>query len=277
MRTGSRHRAWVVTVTAVLVGAVALLSGCGRSGAASEGAGGRLEGVAAENFWGSIATQLGGTRASVRSVIVNPGTDPHDYEPGAADARAIAGAGLVTVNGIGYDGWASRLLGASPSSGRDVLDVGKALGLGEGANPHQWYSPRGVHRIAEAIAAAYERLDPGAASYFARREREFLTRDLAHYDRLLRGIRARYAGTPVGYSESIFRPLGEALGLKLSTPYGFAKSVAEGTDVTAADKRTVDEQVREGLIEVWVFNSQNVTPDVQRVTFWLLNTQTSIR
>ena len=78
-------------------------------------------------------------------------------------------------------------------------------------------------------------------------------------------IRARYAGTPVGYSESIFRPLGEDLGLKLLTPYSFAKAVAEGTDVTAQDKQTVDEQAEEGKVKVWVFNSQNITPDVQRV------------
>ena len=70
---------------------------------------------------------------------------------------------------------------------------------------------------------------------------------------------------PVGYSESIFQPLGEALGLKLLTPYSFAKAIAEGTDVSAADKQTVDTQAQQHLIKVWVYNSQNATPDVQRV------------
>jgi zinc/manganese transport system substrate-binding protein len=69
----------------------------------------------------------------------------------------------------------------------------------------------------------------------------------------------------VGYSESIFRPLGEDLHLQLSTPYSFAKAVAEGTDVTAQDKEAVDRQAEDRQIKVWVFNSQNVTPDVQRV------------
>ena len=78
-------------------------------------------------------------------------------------------------------------------------------------------------------------------------------------------IRARYGGVAVGYSESIFQPLGEALGLRLLTPYSFTKAIAEGTDVTAADKQTVDRQAVRRLIKVWVFNSQNVTPDVQRV------------
>jgi zinc/manganese transport system substrate-binding protein len=244
----------------------ALLSGCGRSGtpAAAEPHG-RLQVVAAENFWGSIAAQLAGQRAEVRSIIVNPATDPHSYEPTAADARTIAGAQMAIVNGLGYDEWAPRLLRASPSSDRVVLDVGKTLGLPDGANPHQWYSPSAVRSVLDAIVAGYDRLDPGAASYFAQREQAFLKHGLARYDALRREIRARYAGTPVGYSESIFRPLGEDLQLKLLTPYSFAKAIAEGNDVTAQDKQTVDDQARKRLIKIWVFNSQNVTPDVQRV------------
>jgi zinc/manganese transport system substrate-binding protein len=246
--------------------AVALLSGCGRSGTpAGAEARGRLQVVAAENFWGSIAAQLAGEKADVTSIIVNPATDPHSYEPTTRDARTMAGAQMAIVNGLGYDAWAPRLLRASPSSERLELDVGKTLGLSGGANPHQWYSPSAVRRVIDAIVAGYDRLEPSAASYFAQRKQAFLASDLARYDALRREIRARYAGTPVGYSESIFRPLGEDLRLKLLTPYGFAKAIAEGNDVTAQDKQTVDDQARKRLIRIWVFNSQNVTPDVQRV------------
>jgi zinc/manganese transport system substrate-binding protein len=244
---------------------VGMLAGCGRSGTPGGQPDGRIRVVAAENFWGSIAAQLAGEKAEVTSIIVDPETDPHSYEPTARDARAMAGAQMTIVNGLGYDGWAPRLLRASPSSERVELDVGKALGLGEGANPHQWYSPGAVRRVIEAIVAGYDRLDPSAASYFARRERAFLEHGLARYDALRREIRERYAGIPVGYSESIFRPLGEDLGLKLLTPYSFAKAIAEGDEVTARDKQTVDDQARKRLIRIWVFNSQNVTPDVQRV------------
>src|SRR5436190_20321817 len=93
----------------------------------------------------------------------------------------------------------------------------------------------------------------------------FLATGLARYDALRRQIRARFAGVPVGYSESIFQPLGQDLGLKLMTPYSFAKAISEGTDVSAADKQTVDRQAEDREIKVWVYNSQNATPDVQRV------------
>ena len=100
--------------------------------------------VAAESFWGSIAAQLGGAHATVQSIVQSPAIDPHSYEPTASDARKLAVADVAVVNGIGYDRWASQLLAANPSDGRIVIDAGKVLGLGDGANPHQWYSPTSV-------------------------------------------------------------------------------------------------------------------------------------
>jgi zinc/manganese transport system substrate-binding protein len=224
-----------------------------------------LEVVAAENFWGSIAGQLGGSKVSVQSIIVNPDTDPHSYEPTASDGVVLAKSRMAVVNGIGYDAWASKLIDANPSSSRVVLTVGDLLGLKQGDNPHQWYSPSSVQRVIGQIVADYKRLDPIDSAYFDKQHTRFETQGLAEYNQLIAEIRARYTGVPVGYSESIFQPLGEALGLRLLTPYSFAKAIAEGTDVSASDKQTVDAQAQQHLIKVWVYNSQNATPDVQRV------------
>jgi len=221
--------------------------------------------VAAENFWGNIAAQIAGDRANVQSIVVNPEADPHSYQPNARDARLIASAKMVLVNGAGYDEWAHQLLQGSPSPGRTVLDAGSLLRLPKGANPHRWYFPRDVEAVASAILADYARIDPADASYFASRRRQLQTTGFARYDRLRAQIRSRYAGVPIGYSESIFQGLGEDLHLRLLTPYSFTRAISEGTDVTAADKETVDAQVSGHRIRVWVLNSQNVTPDVQRV------------
>ena len=244
----------------------ALLAGCGGSTAAGDGSSsGRLQVVAAENFWGSIASQLGGSKVQVQSIIVNPSTDPHSYEPTASDGVALARSQMAIVNGTGYDVWASKLLGANPSSSRTVLNVGNLLGLKEADNPHQWYSPSSVLRVIDRIVADYKKLDPKNAAYFARQRTVFESQGMSEYNRLITQIRSRYAGVPVGYSESIFQPLGAALGLKLMTPSSFAKAIAEGTDVSAQDKQTVDAQAQDRKINVWIFNSQNATPDVQRV------------
>jgi zinc/manganese transport system substrate-binding protein len=253
------HRRPLLFATIAL--AALALAGCGAG--ATGGSGLRI--VAAENFWGSIARQLAGSKASVASIIVNPDTDPHSYDPTPADARTLAAAKLAIVNGIGYDDWAPKLLAADPLAGRITLNVGDLLGLRAGDNPHQWYSPRSVERVSAAIVRDLTRLRPADGAYFAARQRAFETVALARYHALIAEIRARYAGVAVGYSESIFQPLGEALGLRLLTPYSFAKAIAEGTDITADDKQTVDRQAQRHLIKVWVFNSQNVTPDVDRV------------
>jgi zinc/manganese transport system substrate-binding protein len=254
-----------VSLAALLLGVAVLAAGCGGSEPSAAGSSsGKLQVAAAENFWGSIAAQLGGEKVAVSSIIVNPNTDPHSYEPTAADGVTIARSQMAIVNGIGYDTWASKLLAANPSGGRTVLDVGSLLGLGEGDNPHQWYSPTSVQRAIGQIVADYKRMDPKDAAYFDQRRSAFETAGLAEYDRLRGEIRSRYGGVPVGYSESIFQPLGQSLGLKLMTPYSFAKAIAEGTDVSAQDKQTVDRQAETRAIKVWVYNSQNATPDVQR-------------
>jgi zinc/manganese transport system substrate-binding protein len=256
-----------VAASAVLAALVILSAGCGgqskSSGAASNGA---LHVVAAENFWGSIASQLGGSRVQVTSVITSPATDPHDYEPTAADARTIAGARMVIENGIGYDPWAQKLAAASPVSGRIVLNVGDLVGVKPGGNPHRWYSPTDVQLTIDAIVQDYDKLDPKESDYFAQQKMRFEKKGLAQYKRLIATIKRKYHGVAVGASESIFAPLAQALGLKLLTPPTFLKAISEGTDPTAADKTTADRQIADRQIKVWVFNSQNSTPDVKRIT-----------
>ena len=113
--------------------------------------------------------------------------------------------------------------------------------------------------------ADYKKLDPEGTAYFDRQRTTVETRNLARYRQLIAQIRARYAGVPVGASESILSPLAGALGLRLLTPPGFLKAISEGTDPTASDKATTDRQISARQIKVWVYNSQNATPDIQRL------------
>jgi zinc/manganese transport system substrate-binding protein len=242
-----------------------LLAGACASGrsSATASAGRKLQVVAAENMWGSIAAQLGGDRVTVKSIIDNPATDPHDYEPTAADARALASARYTVVNGIGYDPWADRLLDANPDSQRIELNVGKLVGVEPGGNPHRWYSPPDVHKVIDQIAADYKRLAPRDAAYFEQRKATFTSASLAAYDGLVAGIKATYGGVPIGASESIFTPMAEALGLDVLTPTSFLDAVSEGGEPTAADKTTCDDQIKGHEIKAYVFNSQNSTPAVK--------------
>src|SRR5690242_19040956 len=230
-----------LALLATLVGALALATGCAAS--TSDPLSRGVHVIAAENFWGSIAAQLVGDKGSVQSIIVNPAQDPHSYEPTAGDARSLASANLDIVNGVGYDPWASQLLAANSTKSSQVLDVGTVLGLKDGDNPHRWYEPHDVERVANAITADLVRLDPQQAKYFLRRRTRFLDRGLARYRALIAAIKTRYAGVPVGASESIFALAAPALGLKLITPYGFTKAISEGTELTAAEIASAERQI----------------------------------
>jgi zinc/manganese transport system substrate-binding protein len=251
---------WLATGLALAV----TLTACSTSGASGAAKGSTvIDVVAAENFWGSLAAQLGGGRVRVTSIIDNPDADPHDYEPTARDGRAVAGARLVIVNGVGYDGWASKLVATDSAADRTTLTVGDLVGAKPGDNPHRWYDPDDVRKVIDQITADYKELDPGDAAFFDAQHATVLSTNLKSYFDLIAQIRSRYAGTPVGASESIFALLAPALGLDLRTPPAFLTAISEGSDPTAADKATIDRQIRGKQIKVYVYNSQNATPDVQ--------------
>ncbi|WKX69028.1 metal ABC transporter solute-binding protein, Zn/Mn family [Streptomyces sp. XD-27] len=260
-RTADRRTTLLALASATAL--VVIGAACTGSSSDSGDASSRMRVVAAENFWGSIAEQLGGSRVEVTSVIDNPDADPHDYEPTAADARTVADAKYVIVNGVGYDAWAPKLLAANPVEGRTVLTVGDLVGVKAGGNPHLWYSPEYVHRVVDRVTADYKKLDPDDAAYFDKRKQTFEDRTLARYNELISEIRKTYGGTPIGASESIVPPLAEGLGLKVLTPESFLDAISEGADPTAHDKAAVDRQIENRQIKVFIYNSQNSTPDVQ--------------
>jgi len=143
--------------------------------------------------------------------------------------------------------------------------VGDLLGLKAGDNPHRWYSPDDVQRVIAQITHDLKQLDANGAAYFDQQQQSYLSSGLQQYTALIERIKQTYAGTPVGASESIFTPLAEALGLKLLTPEPLLDAISEGSDPTARDKATADQQITSKQIAVFVYNSQNATPDVQNL------------
>jgi zinc/manganese transport system substrate-binding protein len=255
-----RHRALPFLLAPLLLAGCATTPSDADTGSSS---GPVINVVAAENFWGSLAGQLGGSRVKVTSIINNPDADPHDYEPTAADGRAIAAAKLVIINGVGYDGWAGKLNDANPAADRTTITVGDLAGAKDGDNPHRWYNPGDVRKVIDAITASYKKIDPARAGFFDSQHTTVLSTNLKAYFDTISQIKTSYSGTPVGASESIFAMLSPTLGLDLLTPAPFLTAISEGTDPTAADKATIDRQIKTKQIKVYVYNSQNATPDVQ--------------
>jgi zinc/manganese transport system substrate-binding protein len=246
-----------VICTGALLGVGAATSAT--SGGTSAGSKRVLEVVAGENFWGSLAAQLGGDRVHVTSIVSDPNADPHDYESSPVDARLFATADYVVLNGAGYDDWASRLLAAQPRAGRKVFTVATLLGKKDGDNPHFWYDPAYVFDVINHITADYKTIDPRQSSYFTSRY-ETVQRDLAQYKQQLVNIQQHFARTAVAATESIFQYLAQYLHLDLVTPYAFMKAVAEGNDPPTSSEATFEKQIQARAFKVLVYNVQTVTP-----------------
>jgi len=249
---GRRIRGWL-GLALLLAGAT---SACG--GSTPVAASGPIKVVAGQNFWGSIAIQLGGSRASVQSVVSDPNADPHEYESNTNDARAFAEAGFVILNGAGYDDWANKLLSANPSNHRTVLVAADLLGKKAGDNPHFWYNPDYVTRMADQITADYKSIDPADAAYFDQQRAAFTTA-LKPYSQRLAEIKAKFSGAPIGATESIFVYMATALGLNLISPTEFMNAVAEGNDPPASAVIEFQNQITGKQVKVLIYNVQTAT------------------
>lgn len=243
---------WWMAVALVALACVA----CGS--ATPAGQSGAIRVVAGENFWGSLAVQLGGSKASVQSVVTDPNADPHEYETSTVDARAFADADLVILNGAGYDEWGRKLLDANPSSHRQVIDVAQLIGKKAGENPHFWYDPGYVVKVADSITAMYRSIDAADGGYFDAQRAAFDTA-LKPYDERIAEIKSKYSGVPIGSTESIFEYMAAALGLKLISPPQFMDAVAEGNDPPASAVIAFNNQVIGKQIRVLIYNVQTVT------------------
>ncbi len=234
-----------------------LLNGCGNA-TTTASATSTVQVVAAENFYGNIAQQLGGSHVSVTSILSDPNVDPHEYESSFQNAAAVSGAQLVIENSDGYDSWMDKLLSASPNASRHVI---KAFDLAPHKlpeNEHVWYSPTNIVAIAQAITSALKQSDAKDAASFDKNLTTF-KQSIQTIQQKIATIKAKYAGTPVGLTETIFLYQTELLGLNVLTPFTFQKAIAEGNDPPADTIAAVNSQISQKQIKVLIYNEQTIT------------------
>ncbi len=219
--------------------------------------------VAAENFYGEAAAAIGGDSVEVTSVIVQQGTDPHDYEPTPSVATAVADADIVILNGADYDPWMGRLVEASANDTRKVIDVASLIGRKPGDNPHVWYDPKAMPALANALADTFAALDPaGKAGYDARRD-AFLA-SLAPIQAKVDQIRTAFAGTPVTATEPVFGYMAEALGFKMQND-AFQTAIMNETEPSAAAVASMEDDIKNGRVKIVFYNSQVEDPLTQHL------------
>jgi zinc/manganese transport system substrate-binding protein len=239
---------------------LAAVAGCGGV-ARSTG----LPVVASTNVYGDITRQIGGAHVSVTSILSDPNADPHLFEPGTKNGLAVAHAKVLIENGLGYDAFMSRLESAAPSNQRTVVTISDVLGVhGHDANPHLWHDVPALPKIAAAIEQALARADASHAGVYRSGLRAFV-RSLAPLQRTVARIRARYAGTPVAYTEPVPGYLVQAAGLRNLAPPSFTRPIQEGSEPPAAAVSAMTALVTKHRVRVLLYNAQAVSPITQRV------------
>lgn len=231
--------------------------------AAAGAADGMVKLVAAENFYGNVAHQIGGLQVKVVSVLNNPDQDPHLFETSPAVLRQLAAARIVIYNGADYDPWMDKLLKATPKPGRIVIVAADLVHKKAADNPHLWYDPATMPAVARALAAALSRSDPAHAADFQARLETFLA-SLKPLNDKISAIRKKYAGAPVTASEPVFGSMATALGLKMRNEK-FQLSIMNDTEPSARDVAAFERDLKEHKVRVMFYNKQATDKIVQHL------------
>jgi zinc/manganese transport system substrate-binding protein len=215
---------------------------------------GQIAVVAAENFYGDIARQIGGDRVAVVSIMNNPDQDPHLFETTPSIVRQLAAAQIVIINGANYDPWMDKLLAATPRTGRMVISAAQLTGRKSSDNPHLWYDPATMPAVATALAEALAKADSAHALDYTARLKTTLAA-LGRITQRVAQLKAKHAGTAVTATEPVFSPMAEALGLTMRNQR-FQLAMMNDTEPSARDMAAFESDLKERKVKVLIYNSQ---------------------
>ena len=219
--------------------------------------------VAAENFYGDVAAQVGGPAVSVTSILSNPDQDPHMFEASPSVARAVAGARIVVYSGIDYDPWMETLLGASRSASRGTLVVAPLMARKTGDNPHVWYDPAAMLAYAAVLDDMLVAADPGEGEGFRARLAQF-QRSMQPVQAKIAQLRERLAGFNATATEPIFGYMFDALGMH-SRNARFQLAVMNNAEPSASDVAAFENDLSTHQVRLMIYNSQASDPVASRM------------
>jgi zinc/manganese transport system substrate-binding protein len=260
MRTRSGALAVALPLAAAL-----LASACSSSSSSSAAGGGstaaaasttKITAIGAENEYADVIAQVGGKYVQASSIMSNPNTDPHTFEASPAVAREISSAKLIVQNGVGYDNWATTIENAAPSDGRQVINVQQLLKLPDSTpNPHLWYDPATMPKVASAIAAGLGQIDPAHASYYTANAASF-TASLSAWTGALAAFKSAHPGIPVATTEPVADYMLQAAGADNLTPFTFQADIMNGTDPSPQNTAAENALFTQHKVKVFLYNQQ---------------------
>jgi zinc/manganese transport system substrate-binding protein len=219
--------------------------------------------VAAENFYGELASQIGGTNVAVTSILTNPDDDPHLFEASPETAKALTDAKVVIVNGVDYDPWIEKLLSAHKAPGRKEIIVGALVGHKAGDNPHLWYDPAYMKAAAKALVADLIAVDPAHKADYEQGQAKFVD-SLKPMDDKIAGMRRSYAGQAVTASEPVFGYQAGLIGLKVRNEK-FALAIMNNAEPTPTEVAGFENDLKGKKVKAMLYNAQASEPAVGKL------------
>jgi zinc/manganese transport system substrate-binding protein len=220
----------LILLLAVVVAVAVTVAMAWSGGASAVTGGGKIVAVGAESQYADVISQVGGRYVQTSAIMSNPNTDPHTFEASIAVAREVGGARLVVQNGLGYDSFMDSIESATPSADRSVINVQQLLGLPDStANPHLWYDPTTMPKVAAAVAASLAAVQPAHKAYFDARAAAF-DASLNSLTSAIASFKAAYGDVPVAVTEPVADYLLSALGADNETSWAFQADIMNGVD-----------------------------------------------
>jgi len=219
--------------------------------------------VAAENFYGDVAEQIGGPDVKVKSILTNPDQDPHLFEASPSVARDISAARIVVYSGIDYDPWMPKLLSAAHGTDRKIIVVAELIGKKTGDNPHIWYDPATMLAFAKALADDLSEVDPAHRADYQQRLDRF-QHSLDPIEAKIKSLHDRLAGTPATATEPVFGYMFAALGMEVRNEK-FQLAVMNNTEPGATEVAAFENDLKTHQVKLLVYNSQASDPVAVRM------------
>ena len=219
--------------------------------------------VAAENFYGDMASQIGGANVAVTSILSNPDDDPHLFEASPDTAKALTDAKIVIVNGVDYDPWMEKLLGAHKAPDRKEIIVARLVGHKPGDNPHLWYDPGYMKAAAKALVADLIAVDPAHKADYEQGEAKFMD-SLKPLDDKIAAMRKSYAGQPVTASEPVFGYQAGLIGLKVHNEK-YALAIMNNAEPTPSEVAAFENDLKGKKVKAMLYNAQASEPAVGKL------------
>ncbi|OIZ98984.1 ABC transporter substrate-binding protein [Rickettsiella grylli] len=221
--------------------------------------------IAAENFYGDVAKEMGGDFVKVTTILKQPFQDPHLFSLTPHIAKVLERGDLIVYNGLGYDSWIKNLLNVQKNSQRTVMCVADLMHKKEGDNPHIWYDPHTMSVYAQALSQFLMTIDFQHRQQYQAHYQAFMAQQKKLYQ-LIKRIKRQHPNISVIATEPIFGYMAQALGFRMEG-IAFQHSMMNGVEPSPQQVQDFQRQLQQHRVKLVFFNRQVSSP----LVFYLLH------